>query len=69
MLRWSGGRSVTSLVVEQDPALGRPEQAGDDVEQGGLAAAGGAEQGIGAAIVPVEVEPLQRPVVLGFGGC
>ena len=50
-------------AVEQHAALGRPHQAGDDVEQRGLAAARWPEQRIGAAVRPVDVELLQRPVL------
>ena len=57
------GRHVGQVdVVEQDAAFGRPHQAGNDVEQGRLAAAGGPEQRIGAAVLPLDVELLQRPV-------
>ena len=58
------GRHVGQVdVVEQHAAFGRPHQAGDDVEQRRLAAAGRPEQRIGAAILPFDVELLQRPIV------
>ena len=58
------GRHVGHVdVVEQDPALGRAHQPGDDVEQRGLAAARRPEQRVGAAVRPLEVELLQRPVL------
>ena len=45
------GRSVTSLAVEQERPRVGVHEAGDDVEQRGLAAAGRAEQRIGAALL------------------
>ena len=60
-------------VVEEHAALGRHDQARDDVEQRGLAAAGGAEQRVGAAVGPLDVDLLQRIVLraarLGAGSC
>src|SRR3712207_8007087 len=45
------GRQVGHVaLVEQDAPAGRPHEPRDDVEQRGLAAAGGAEQRIGAAL-------------------
>ena len=49
--------------VEEHAALARRDQPGDDVEKRGLAAAGGPEQRIGAAVLPDVVEPLQRIVL------
>ncbi len=55
------GRQVGDiLAVEQDLAFGRLQQAGNDVEKRGLAAAGRAEQRIGAAVVPFVMDFLQR---------
>ena len=47
-------------AVEQDPAPRRPHDAGDDVEQRGLAAARRPEQGVGAALAPGHRCRLQR---------
>ena len=60
----SGGRSVTSLPSNRTRPCGRPQQPRDDVEERGLAAARRAEQRIGAAVLPFDVERLQRPVGL-----
>ena len=49
--------------VEEHAAFARRDQPGDDVEKRGLAAAGGPEQRIGAAVLPDVVEPLQRIVL------
>jgi hypothetical protein len=38
------------LGVEPDLSVARPQQAGDEIEQRGLAAAGRAEQRVGAAV-------------------
>ena len=57
------GRQVGHvLAVEQHASLRWPQQPRDDVEQRGLAAAGRPEQGVGAAILPFDVELLERPV-------
>jgi hypothetical protein len=50
------------VAVEPDGALRRPQQPRDAVEQRGLAAAGRAQQRIGAAIVEREVQRQQRVV-------
>ena len=47
-------------AVEQDLSTRRRDDAGDQVEQRGLAAAGGAEQRIGAALPPGHGHRLQR---------
>ena len=52
MLRSAVGSSGHVRPVEEDAALARRDQPGDDVEERGLAAAGRAEQRIGAAILP-----------------
>jgi len=52
------------LAIEQNAALGRPDQAGNDVQETGLATAGRPEKGIGTAIVPVDIDLLQGPVRL-----
>jgi hypothetical protein len=49
-------------VAEEDPPRGRPEEARDDVQQGRLAAAGGAEERVRPAVGPLEVDAFQRPV-------
>ena len=49
-------------VAEEDPPRGRPEEARHDVQQGRLAAAGGAEERVRAAVRPLEIDSLQRPV-------
>ena len=55
------GRQLRDVVVvEQHPPFGRHDEARDDVEQRGLAAARRAEQRIGAAVLPDVIEPLQR---------
>ena len=48
------------LAVEQHRAARRPDDAGDDVEQGGLAAARRSEQRVGAALAPGHRGRLQR---------
>ena len=63
MLRSAVGSSVTSVAVEEHAAFARRDQPGDDVEERGLAAAGRAEQRVGAAVLPDVVEPLQRIVL------
>ena len=56
------GRHVGQVdVVEQHAAFGRPHQAGDDVEQGGLAAAGRPEQRIGAAVLTTRCRAASAP--------
>ena len=50
MLRSSGRRVGDIAAVEEDASLGRLEQAGDQIEERGLAATGRPEQRIGAAI-------------------
>ncbi len=51
------------LAVEQQLAVRGMQQAGDDVEQRGLAAAGRSEQRIGAAVLEGVVHFLQRVVL------
>ena len=58
-----GGEAGDVAVVEEDLAFARDDEAGDDVEERGLAAAGGAEERVGAAVLPLEVDGLQRVVV------
>ena len=62
-----GGQFGDVLAIKQDLALRRHQQAGDDVQEGGLATTGGAEQRISTTVVPVEVDLLQRVVAVGFG--
>ena len=57
-------RSRHRLAVDQDLALGRLEQAGDDLERGRLAAAGRPEQGRQLAAREIEVDALERPEVV-----
>ena len=64
------GRNVRQVdAIEQNPSLGRTHETGDDVEQGGLAAAGRSEQGIGTAVRPLEVScfSAQSSGARGFG--
>ena len=51
-------------VVEQDAPLGRLQEPRDDVEERRLPAARRAEEVVGPAVLPGEVDPLQRVVVL-----
>ncbi len=57
------GEAGDVAVVEEDLAFAGDDEAGDDVEERGLAAAGGAEERVGAAVLPFEVDRLQRVVV------
>ena len=60
-----GGQLRHILAVEQHLAMRRFHQAGDDIEQGRLAAAGRPQQGIRAAVMPRHAHGPQRIV----GGC
>src|SRR5215475_12430873 len=55
-----GGERAHILTVEQDLAARRPDDAGDDVEQRGLATARGPQQGVGTALAPGHRGRLQR---------
>ncbi len=61
-----GGEVGHVAVAEEHLALRGAEQAGDDVEQRGLAAARGAEEGVGAAVLPDVVQLLERVVGLAL---
>src|SRR5690606_734244 len=47
-------------AVDGDPAGGRRDQAGDQPEQGALAAAGGPDHGEELAAPDLEIDPIQR---------
>ncbi len=53
--------------VEENAPFGRVDQPRNDVEQRGLAAAGGPEQSVGATVVPLVMHFLQRVVRFRFG--
>ena len=55
------------LAVEQDAALGRSEKPGYQIEQGGLAAARGPEQRVGAAVGPVDRQLLEGIILVAPG--
>ena len=61
MLRSVRPRPVTSRSSNSTRPSRRPQQARDDVEQRGLAAARGAEQRVGAAVAPFEVDAASAP--------
>ena len=48
--------------IEPNSSTSRLHQAGDDIEQRRLAAAGGAEQSVGTAVRPLQIDLLERPV-------
>jgi len=52
-------------LVEPHLAVRGRNQARDDVQHGGLAAAGRSEQGVGAAIAPFHAERLEGVIVFG----
>ena len=52
------------LAADDDAATVRLLQPGDDPQQGGLAAAGGAEQGDQLTVVKIEVDVGQRRVLI-----
>ena len=51
---------VDDVVADDDPSLRLRDKAGDDPQQRGLAAAGGAEQGDDLAPFDVEIDVLDR---------
>ncbi|MDT4879435.1 hypothetical protein FQZ97_1151110 [compost metagenome] len=63
-----GAGFVDLTAVEDDPAGGGLVQAGDDVQNGGFAAAGVADQGDELALVDAQVDVLQRAVKALVGG-
>ena len=60
MPRRAGGRLSTTCAADADVPRGLGLQAGDDPQQGGLAAAGGAQQHDELAVGDVEVDALQH---------
>ena len=69
MLRPAVGSAGHVEAVEEDPAHGRGEQTGDDVEHRRLAAAARAEQRVGAAVLPGEVDARRaRRAAVDSGG-
>ena len=61
-LLWGQRRHVTP--IKQDAAVRRRQQTGYAVQQGGFAAAGGAKQGIGAAVAKCETQRQQRIILV-----
>ena len=64
MLRCSGVVIADVVAVKQDAAFRRVKQAGDEIEQGGLAATRRTKQRIGAAIGPIEMHALQGKILV-----
>ena len=63
-----GGRQLGDIdTVEQQPTGRGLDEAGDDVEHRGLATAARSEQGVGPAVLPREVDALERIVAVAFG--
>jgi hypothetical protein len=52
-------RAGDRLAVEEDSALTRPEKAGDDAQERGLAAAGGADRDDEIVVLHVEIHVRQ----------
>jgi hypothetical protein len=61
MPRSLGSSQVTFLPADEDLPVGDVEQAGDAVEQGGLAAARGPEQHDELALRDIEIERFRGP--------
>ena len=55
-----GSRSVTSRSSIDDPAVGGLQQPGEQIEERGLAAAGGPEQHQELAVPDAEIEVLEH---------
>src|SRR5882724_644490 len=64
MLRSSGEAFVTSRP-SKTIRPGRRQKPGNQIEERGLSAARGAEQGISPTVGPFERDLLQRPVAIG----
>ena len=60
------GQGGDVLAVKQHASLGRVQQAGNDVQQRRLAATGWAEQGVGAAILPLQMNAFQGEIGVRF---
>ena len=67
-LSFIGGHIIDPLTVEKHIAVGGRQKAADDAQGGGLAAAGGAEQGQKFVIVDIEVDAVQDALTVKFHG-
>jgi hypothetical protein len=55
------------LAIKQDLAFRWLQKAGDDIEKGGFATTRGAEQGIGAAVLPIQINFFEGKVIRALG--